>query len=123
MSWRIHDLVDREKTFKVNAWNWRPTLEILKTFGILDEDRLERMQYNVTVTVSLEEARGIAEQFERRFLSKMTPADRVRLDLTLTDEPDDFQIHDDDLKNYGATEEWLQKFTDFCRSCNGFEIG
>ena len=123
MGWRMHDLANRENTLKVNAWIWRPTLEILKTLDILDEDRLERMQSNVIVTITPEEAHAIADELESRFLSRMNSDERVRLDLTLTDEPDDIQLHDDDLKNYGATQDWVQRFVDFCRSCSGFEIG
>ena len=27
----LYDLVDREREFKVNWWNWRPTLTIIET--------------------------------------------------------------------------------------------
>lgn len=122
MSWNIRDLANDEHTLKVNAWNWHPTLLLLETMGILDKDRLERMQYNVVVTVSEAEARAIADQLENRVLPAMGLDDRLQMDLTLTDEPDDLTLHEDAVKNYSATQQWLSSFAGFCRTCGGFEI-
>ena len=116
MSFRIEDLGDSDNSHKINGWNWRPTLELIRFFDVIDEERLEMMGYNATgVTVTEEEAVEIGRRADQH--------QRVGLDLKLTNAPDDGAFHRDDLaKNYGASYDWLTTFAEFCMSCKGFEV-
>ncbi|MCB0076965.1 MAG: hypothetical protein KDD73_06030 [Anaerolineales bacterium] len=124
MSFRIEDLGDSDNSHKINGWNWRPTLELIRFFDVIDEERLEMMGYNATgVTVTEEEAVEIGFRLLALLSSRMSEGDRVGLDLKLTNAPDDGAFHRDDLaKNYGASYDWLTTFAEFCMSCKGFEV-
>lgn len=123
MGWRVKDLSDSKHTLKVNAWNWRPTLVILNTFEILDAHRLEMMNYNGSVEVTVDEAREIGHKLHNYLQENMDIGNSLNLDLTINDYSSDSQFHKDVLqKNYSATFVWLQSFMDFCRTCGGFEV-
>jgi hypothetical protein len=110
---------------KVNFWNWRPTAELIGTFGLIDVERLELLQVECSgVELTVDEAQQIADQIENGILSTMPPDGRVTLDLSVTTEPDDFKVHQgkDIHKNYSATEKWLRTFIVFCRVSGGFSV-
>jgi hypothetical protein len=121
MSWTL-DRPDGA-SLDVNAWNWRPTLLLFEQHGLLDEEKLALLEYNVTVTITAGEARRIAS-----FLDGCLPAvprdGRVLADGSVTAEPDDFRLHRDDLaRNYSATAGWLRDLRDFCRAAEeGFTV-
>ena len=109
----------------VNFWNWRPTAELIGTFGLIDDERLELIQIQCCgAELSADEAAQIADRIENGVLSTLPPDGRVTLDLSVTTEPDDFTFHrgDDMHKNYSATEKWLRKFVSFCRISGGFSV-
>ncbi|HZM76450.1 MAG TPA: hypothetical protein VFC19_12020 [Candidatus Limnocylindrales bacterium] len=105
----------------INAWNWRPTEELVRRTGIVPDETLELLEYGIG-EVTAEQATRLAE-FLDGYLSGLGPQDRVTLDGTVIDEPDTFEFHrDDPSRNFSATYEWLTKFRDFCRSSNGFTM-
>jgi hypothetical protein len=109
----------------VNFWNWRPTVNLIGSFNLIDSERVELLQTQCCgAEVSAEEAVQIAERIERDVLAKLPEAGRVLLDLSVTTEPDDYTFHkgDEFPKNYSATAEWLRKFVAFCRSSGGFSV-
>ncbi|SEG67405.1 hypothetical protein SAMN05444920_103869 [Nonomuraea solani] len=114
MSWTLETPDGR--SLHVNAWNWRPTLELLESSGVVDAETAELLGYNISVDLSGEDAQRIATFLEGHLAA--IPADgRVLLDGSVTTEPDTFAFHRDDLaRNYSATAEWLARFRDFCRS-------
>jgi len=113
---------ERGETIFVNAWNWRPTLELLRAHQILDPESIEMMGYNGGYPVSAEEAQTIAGVLDR-VLAQLGTDDRVLHDLTITAEPDTFEFYRDDLaRNYSASAEWLVEFRDFCRAGFGFAV-
>ncbi|MEV5889819.1 hypothetical protein [Nonomuraea fuscirosea] len=119
MSWTLETPDGR--SLSVNAWNWRPTLELLEQAGVLDEETLELLGYNILVELSGADARRIAV-FLDGYLPAVPGEGRVLLDGTVTTEPDTFEFHRDDLgRNYSATAQWLTRFRDFCRDApDGF---
>ncbi len=123
MGFWIEDLKDKTNELKVNAWNWRPTLGLLEQFQILEADELERMGFTGGGgQATQDQARSIADRLEV-VLKGMQPKDRMLYDLTVTSDPDNFELHREELeKNYGATYEWLMEFAAFCRTCNGFTV-
>lgn len=126
MSFILTDCSAKERELQINAWNWRPTLEIIDTFGIIDKERLELMGINtVGARVSEDEAHRIGEKIRDEILSKLMPQNRILYDLTITEEPDDFELYREESeawKNYSATYSWLKEFSEFCISSKGFEV-
>ncbi|MEV0379947.1 hypothetical protein [Nonomuraea sp. NPDC050643] len=112
MSWTLETPDGR--SLNVNAWNWRPTLELLESSGVLDADTAELLGYNILVELSGEDAQRIAA-FLETYLATAPTGGRVMLDGSVTTEPDTFEFHREDLaRNYAATVEWLTRFRDFC---------
>ena len=109
----------------VNFWNWRPTAELIATFGLIDGKRLELMQIQCCgAELTSEEAVQIADRIENDVLPTLPADGRVKLDLSVTTEPDDFKFHkgSDVHKNYSATEKWLREFVSFCRNSGGVSV-
>jgi hypothetical protein len=118
------DMADVDHDFNTNWWHWRTAIEIIRDMGILDEEILERISYNgCGDEITAEQARSIGKKIQDEILPKMSENDRLLLNLTITDEPDDGKMHYDDVeKNYSATREWLKNFVEFCLSSNGFIV-
>jgi hypothetical protein len=115
---------------KINAWNWRPTILLLCSANLIDENAYERMGVNgCGGQVTGETAARIADFLERK-LRSMQPGYRIRADLTVTDNPKKpivftpgMKIEDVDANEaYSATYEWLVMFKDFCRTSGGFKV-
>lgn len=70
------------------------------------------------------EAREIGGRIQNEILSDVPHGGRIKLDLSVTMEPDDGTMHhgDDAGENYGATRDWLKKFSRFCFTCKGLEV-
>ena len=125
MGFIITDLADDKKGLSVNFWNWHPTVELVKSLGVVDPKRIELMhQQCVGTVVTQEEARSIAQGLRQGILAKLQAGERVRLDLSTTSTPDDGTMHRgaDADKNYSATSEWLARFAQFCSECHGFQV-
>jgi hypothetical protein len=124
MGFIITDLANEDSKLFVNFWNWHPAVELIRSFSILDDERVEMMHIQtVGVKVTKEEAFEIGKQIEV-VLNPLPSNARIKLDLSVTTEPDDFQMHygeDADL-NYSATIDWLRNFSEFCKNCDGFEV-
>jgi hypothetical protein len=119
------DLGRDDRSEDCNWWNWRPTIELLRLSGLFDEERLELMGCNAGVEVSEAEARAVAQFLEERILPAVRPDQRLLLDGSVTDEPDDGTFHREagrQHENYSAHGEWLRRFADFCRECGGFSV-
>jgi hypothetical protein len=125
MGFTLIPIDESVEAVSINFWNWRPTAELIGTFGIVDDERLELMQIQCCgPEITADEAAKIAERIENDVLSTLPPSGRVTLDLSVTTEPDDFVFHkgDDVHKNYSATEKWLRRFVVFCRTSGGFSV-
>jgi hypothetical protein len=122
MSWTLE--TPAGASLGVNAWNWRPTVELLERAGIIDAETAGLLGCNIDVELSGEQARRIAE-FLDTYLAGLPGDGRVMLDGSTTTEPDTYELHRDDLsRNYSATADWLRTFRDFCRAAtNGFTVG
>jgi hypothetical protein len=117
MSWTL-ETPDGE-SLVVNAWTWRPTLELLERSGVLDANTTELLGYNIAVDITGEQAQRIAT-FLDVYLESTPTGGRVLLDGSITTEPDTFEFYRDDVgRNYSATVVWLARFRDFCRTATG----
>lgn len=126
MSFTLMDLSSENYEFRASVWNWKPTLEIIKSFNIVDEGKLRQMSYNATgAKISADEAVIIGEKIRDAILPKLEPNKRMFMDLSITDAPDDgtlFQDEDDKWKNYSVDYEWLKEFSEFCLKSKGFQV-
>ncbi len=112
------------KALSANWWTWRPAIEIIRSFNLLDDGMLDRMGVSFSGgEVNAEQAHVIGRRLKEEVLPKIQPEERVLLDLNTTSEVDDGKMHyDDQFKNYSATREWLEWFADFCLESQGFEV-
>lgn len=126
MSFTLVDLSSENYEFHANVWNWKPTLEIIKSFDILGENKIRQMTYNATgVKLSKEEAHEIGEKIRDEFLPKLNPNKRIFMDLSTTDAPDDgtlYKDEDEQWKNYSTSHDWLKDFVEFCLKSKGFQV-
>jgi hypothetical protein len=77
----------------------------------------------VGAEVARKEALEISKKIEEVIHGLPSEA-RIRLDLSVTKEPDDGQMYygEDSHLNYGATIDWLRAFSEFCKTCDGFKV-
>lgn len=126
MSFTLMDMGAENYEFRANVWNWKPTLEIIKSFDIISDGKLRQMEYNATgVKITKEEAQEIGEKIRDEILPKLEPNKRMYADLSITDDPDDktlYKDEDDQWKNYSASHDWLKDFSDFCLKSKGFQV-
>jgi hypothetical protein len=126
MGFNLTDVGNDRRIIFVNFWNWRPTVEVLRQAGLLDEERLAElgMQFSRT-RVTKDEARAIAHHLREKVLPSLPQAARILLDGSVTTEPDDgtfYKSPQDFHRNYGAIRSWLEEFASFCETCDGFEL-
>lgn len=126
MSFTLIDLGSEKFEFNANVWNWKPTLEIIKSFNLFDEGKLRQMNYNGTgARFTLDEAQIIGARIRDEILPMLEPNKRIFADLSVTDAPDDFTLYkdeDEQWKNYSASHDWLRDFADFCLKSKGFQV-
>ncbi len=126
MSFTLMDLGAESFEFRASVWNWKPTLEIIKSFDIVDEGKIRQMNYNATgAKFSLEEAHQIGGKIRDEILPKLEPNKRIFADLSVTDAPDDgtlYKDEDEQWKNYSASHDWLKDFAEFCLKSKGFQV-
>src|SRR5215470_6465214 len=113
---------------QINAWNWRPTLELLFAAGVITEDEHVRVG-GQGLGGKVDEAKAllIAEVVQRKLLT-MKPGERMLADLSVSNEPKQPVVFSpgmksDDMNNnelYSAMNEWLETFVEFCRYSKGF---
>ena len=111
---------NRGEDVQINGWNWRPTLELLRTKGLLNDEMYERMSaQGCGGEADAGLAARMADVVESK-LAEMRPGERVLADLGVTAKPKSGDIFAEDV--YSATYDWLVTFRDFCRCSGGFRV-
>lgn len=115
---------------QINAWNWRPTLDLLLAADVIAKDDHERMG-GQGLGGRVDEAKALLiAEFLNRKLRTMNPGERLLADLSISKKPKQLVVFTpgmkaDDVESndlYSATYEWLETFVRFCRSSKGFEV-
>ena len=114
---------------QINAWNWRPTLELLLAANVITEEEHARMGAHGCGQVDEVKACRIAEVVGQKLL-RMNPGERILANLSVTTKPKKLAVFTpnmnvDDIDNnelYSTTYEWLETFARFCRSSGGFSV-
>lgn len=120
----IHDSEDHRCTIHSNWWQWRSTVELIRSLDLLNGPRLDLLSDGMGELTEAE-ARQIASAFERQVLPGLHPDQRVLLDGAVTTEPDDGTFHRvpvEQHRNYSADRDWLIQFVAFCNECRGLYV-
>lgn len=108
----------------INWWNWRPILELMHREQLISDEQHERMGCNgCGGKMTAAEASKTFDVLTQ--VIQNWPDDfGLRLDgtHTLKTEPKRLRAGDDPSIHYFTTRESMQRFADFCRSCQGFEV-
>ena len=87
MGFSLTDLSDEKNILFVNYWNWRPTVELIRSFQIIDDARIECMHMPcVGAQINEVEAKQIGARIENQLLAHLPKDARVKLDLSVTTE-------------------------------------
>lgn len=115
---------------QVNAWNWRPTLELLFAANAITGEDHERMgAHGCSGKVDEDKASRIADVVTQKLMS-MNSGERMLANLSVSKEPKKLAVfgpdtNPDDIdanELYSTTYEWLETFAKFCRVSGGFEV-
>lgn len=115
---------------QVNAWNWRPTLELLFAAGVITEEEHKLLGcQGCGAKVDSKKAAQIADAVTEKLYS-MNPGQRMLADLSVSSEPKqravfspDSNAKDIDTNElYSTTFEWLDTFIRFCERSGGFKV-
>jgi hypothetical protein len=120
MSAILFDLGDDQHDLMINNANWRATVDVFRTFGILDAERLHRLEnawWGERVTE--EEARAIGNALVAGPLSTINWVSKVFPPSSyFRDTRGDHRDYDKDTQ-WPA---WLRALAEFCLTCKGFEV-
>jgi len=121
---------EKGEELQVNAWNWRPTLELLLAVAVISEEDYDVLGvHGCGGRVNSEKAEQIADAVSKK-VSSMNSGDRLRSDLSITNEPKKLAVFSpgmnaselDTDELYAATFDWLTEFEKFCRHSGGFNV-
>ena len=126
MSFTLIDLGSENFEFNANVWNWKATLEVIKSLDIVGEGSVRQMTYNATgVKIEMNDAHEIGSRIRDEILPKLAPNKRMFSNLSITDAPDDKTLYrdaDEEWKNYSVSHDWLKEFAEFCLKSKGFQV-
>jgi hypothetical protein len=120
----ISHLYDREQVLFASWWQWRPTVELIRSLGLFDDDRLDLLSDGIG-ELDATESKLIESHFEQHILPRIRTSQRFLLSGSITDDPDDgvfYRNPEEQHKNYSVDRAWLIKFMEFCSNSNGLYI-
>lgn len=108
---------------KLNVWHYRTIAAEVAQLEVLDAEAQGRLELiNCGEHMSAVEAQKIADALQRT-LARVSDTDRLLLDGSVTDTPDDGTLHKEDWdRNYSTNVDMLQRFRVFCDASGGFTI-
>ena len=102
----IADKSEKIESLYASFWQWHPLVDLIESMQLLDSERITLMHEKVPVTVTPAEAHEIVARIKAQILPRLMPQKRLLLSTEVTAEPDDLQMHYDDVaKNYSASAE------------------
>ncbi|MEZ4310705.1 MAG: hypothetical protein R3F14_21900 [Polyangiaceae bacterium] len=99
-------------------------MEAVRALEVLPDDRASALHESYVGELTKEEARAVAAAIRERLLPTLAEGERLLLDGQRTTEPDDgtFYRGEDADKNYSTTRDVLERFAEYCESCDGFTV-
>jgi hypothetical protein len=120
----ISDLGDRSRAVHANWWQWRPTVELIGSLGLFDDERLDHLSDGFG-EFTQSEARQLAAALKRQVLPALKPSEQILIDGAVTADADDGTFHrapGEQHRNYSADHEWLVRFIAFCEESDGLYV-
>jgi hypothetical protein len=112
------DLGDDRHDVMVSNAGWRETVAVMRPFGVLGEERLQRLETAwLGQQLSREEARAIGGALVAGPLSAVNWSDDVYPPAGFWTNPRGY-TRDYDVATYWLS--WLRAFAAFCLTCRGF---
>jgi hypothetical protein len=124
MGVHIDDLANKQRSIRANWWQWRPTVEILRSFGLFDTERLDTLSNGIG-QFSPDELQAIVCKLEMYVATQLRSGTHVLLDGTVTTAPDRGTFYRDPEEqhlNYSADYDWLIEFIAFCKQSSGIYV-
>jgi hypothetical protein len=113
------DLGDDTHDVMVSNAGWRDTVAVLRLFGVLDEERLQRLETAwLGQQITQEEARAIGESLVAGPLAAVNWSDNAYPPPGFWVDPGKHPRMQYDLCTYWPS--WLRAFAGFCLTCRGF---
>jgi hypothetical protein len=120
----IDDLRDRNRSIHSSWWSWRTTVELVRTLRIFDNQRLDMLSDGFGEFTEAE-AKQLAQGLEREILPGLKQNQRVLLNGTVTESPDEgtfYREPNEQHENYSVQYEWLVKFVEFSKASGGLYV-
>ena len=118
MSVILVDLGDDKHDVMISNAGWRDTVAMVRSFGVLDEERLRLLETAwLGQELTQEEAQAIGDALVAGPLSSINWSDNVYPPTEFWIDPGK-QQREYDLATYWPS--WLRAFADFCLTCKGF---
>lgn len=124
MGVHIVDEQNKDRFLRKNWWQWRPIVEAIRSLNLLDDERLDYLSDGIG-SLTERECLQIAEELKTKVLPKIREGERMLLDGTVTDVPDDghfYREQSEQQKNYSVSYESLSTFIDFCYASKGLHV-
>jgi hypothetical protein len=117
------DITDScERSLRVNAWNWGVLHHLVASANLLPSEVWEPARHGCGAGLDGPQVELLAEFLEAKVLPRLRPKERMFLDGTVTDVPDDgtFYREPNELwRNYSLQREVVESIVAFLRAANG----
>ncbi|MGY8770963.1 MAG: hypothetical protein ACKVH8_21340 [Pirellulales bacterium] len=121
MSVILVDLGNDSHDVMTSNANWRDTLEVLRPFNLLNEERIELLQtYWMGEQFTVDESESIGNALVHGPLASINWIDNVYPPSIFWHDPSNKKWDTYDRNTYWPS--WLRAFAEFCLSCEGFEV-
>jgi hypothetical protein len=124
MGVEIKDLRDPNRSIHANWWQWRPTVELIRSVGLFDDERVGLLSDGFGEFTE-SETRQFVAALEQQRLPSIQSGQRFLLDRALTEKPEDgmfYRAPEEQHKNYSVDNSWLVQFIDFCTGSGGLYV-
>lgn len=120
----LFDQNSGEIIFDINFWHWRAIVEAVRSLHVLAEPRVDALHEQFLGELTAEEARAVGAAIRERLLPTLGDGDRLLLDQSRTQEPDDgtFYKGAEAHRNYSTNRKVLESFAGCCEVCGGFRV-
>ena len=119
------DLANEDHDCQINGWSWRPTIELIRSAGLLGDEQLNRMSASACGgRVSADEAAAIARFLEENPLPRLNCDERIHADGTVSKIPSAPRLisQTDSRELYAARKDCLEKLVAFRKACGGIKV-
>ena len=124
MSIDLFDKQTEEICFSINSWQWKAIVEEIRRQRIISEEIIDGLHQSYCENgLTIEQCRLVASVLREKVIAKLSGTERILLDGTRTNVPDDYIFHRVEVeKNYSTSKLALTKFVECLETCNGFEV-